>query len=153
MNSQSAIPQITVQVDGEFTDIQLVENIRTAEAEKSKWSAKLKLFKEQLAERLTDRGVTQAQIGDDVVTIGPKMLAAFDHNTLCSLRQCVSEDQVRLVVQGIPSGKQLKELSSIAGASAKAVIESAKRKIETDTIVVRIKRPRKPSGRGKRRGF
>jgi hypothetical protein len=153
MNNQTAIPEITIQVDGEFTDLQLVENIRSCEAEKAKQANKLKLFREQLVTRLQERGVTQAQIGDDVITIGPKMLGTFDHNTLASLKNCTTEEQVRFVIQGIPSGKQMKELSTIAGASAKAVIESAKRKIETDTIVVKIKRPRKASGKKREHYF
>lgn len=147
MNNQAGIPEIVSEVDGEFTDLQLVENIRLMEQEKNKSTAKLKMFRESLVRRLVDRGVTQAQIGEDVVTIGPKMLAAFDQNTLKSLRGCTTDEQVRLVFQGIPSSKQLKELSSLSGAATKAVIESARRKIETDVIVVKIKRPRKPNRR------
>jgi hypothetical protein len=144
MNRQKKIEEVTKQVDGEFSDLQLVQNIITAQNEKAKWTAKLKMFKEQLAERLVERDVTEATIGEDIVTISPKMLNSFDHDTLASLKNCTTDDQIRLIIQGIPSSKQLKELSAIGGAAAKAVIESAKRKMETDTIVVRIRKPRKP---------
>lgn len=144
---QTAMQDIATQVDGDFTDLQLVENIQTASQEKKQWAAKLKRFQEALAQRLKERGITELQVGEDIVTIGPKMLSTYDQVTLGSLKQCVDDDKLWLVIKGIPSGKQLKELSQISGAAAKAVIESAKRKLETDTIVVKIKKPRKPRGR------
>ena len=143
MDTQKDLNEITKAVDGEFTRLQLVENIHTSDQEYKQWGAKRKRFRWLLATSLIEEGVTEATVGEEVVTIDHKMLASFDRPTLSALARCTTDDQRILVMKGIPSGKQLKELQNIAGAAAKAVIESARRKIETDTIIVKIKKPKK----------
>jgi hypothetical protein len=141
--------EIITEVDGgEFTDIQLVERIIRLKHEKADRTDALKRTQEELAQRLIDRGVTEIEVtlpddGECVVSVAPKMLADYDQNTLASLKNCTTEDQVWLAFKQVPSGKQLKALSELAGAAAKAVIESAKRKNETDVQVIKIKKPRK----------
>jgi len=135
--------EITKAVDGEFTDIQIVERILSLRQDKTRAADALKRTTEELAQRLIDRGVTEAEVGDHLVMIGPKLLTEYDQNTLGSLKNCVTDDQVWITFKQLPSGKQLKGLSDLAGATAKAVIASAKRKIETDVTTVRIKKPRR----------
>ena len=143
MPTRKEISEIATAVDGEFTDIQLVENILNMRQMRAESSGKLKRFGERLAQRLTERCVTEETIGDHLVQIGPKMLTEYDKATLGGLRKCATGDQVFLTITQVPSGKQLKALSEIGGAPVKEVVAKAKRKIETDVIVVKIKKPRK----------
>ena len=153
--TQQKMREITKELDGgEFTDLQLVERILRLRAEKGQAADALKQSTQELAERLQARGVTEATIGERLIVIGPKLLTEYDQGTLKSLEPCCTADQVWLTIRSVPSGKQLRALSDLAGAPAKAVIASAKRKIETDTLVVRIKKPKQPkqprNGRGRR---
>lgn len=144
MERQKGIPEITKVVDGEFTDIQLVEKINELRQDKKRVANALKTAIETLAGRLIERGVTETTVGDQLVIVGPKLLTEYDQGNLSSLKNCVTEEQIWLTFKQLPSGKQLKALSELGGASAKAVIASARRKIETDNIVLKIKKPRAP---------
>jgi hypothetical protein len=144
---QSEIVDISNEVDGELTDIQLVERVLELQQDKKRIVDGLKRTQEQLARRLARRGVTEELIGDHRIVVDRKLLTYYDQNTLASLKNCTTDDQVWVTFKQIPSGKQLKALSDLAGASAKAVISSAKRKDETDTIIVKIKKPRKAKQR------
>lgn len=145
MARQKEIPEIKKELgEAEFSDIQLVEKIIGLRQDKARVAGELKRTITELADRLIERGVTEAPVGDQVVIIGPKLLTEYDLATLTSLRNCVTDEQVWMTVKQLPSGKQLKALSDLGGASAKAVIASAKRKIETETIVLKIKKPRAP---------
>lgn len=150
MAKQKEMSEITKAVDGEFTQLQLVENIRTADQEYKQWRARLKKFKEMLAQTLIDKGVTEATIGEDLIVISPKMLSSFDLTDLCALDTITTEEQIRKVVKQIPSGKQLTALSDLGGAAVASVIKGARRKLETDTIIVKIKKPRKPKASRRR---
>jgi hypothetical protein len=143
---------IKTELDGgELTDIQLVERILRLKAEKGQAASALKSSEQDLAERLQGRGVTEEMIGDRLIIVNHKLLTQFNQGTLKSLDQCCTADQVSQVVRSVPSGKQLRALSEMAGASAKAVIESARSRVETDTLIVRIRKPRK-ARKGRRRG-
>jgi len=149
---QEAIPDIKKDLDGgELSDIQLVERIIRLKAERIQVTDELKASTKDLAERLIKRGVTEATIGDKLVVVNPKLLTEYDQTTLLSLKQCVTDDHLWLTVRQLPSGKQLKALSDLSGAAAKAVIASAKRKIDTGVQTVRIKKPRQPKGRRRAR--
>jgi hypothetical protein len=147
---QSEIVDISTQVDGDLTDIQLVEQILGLQQDKKRIADALKRTQQQLARRLANRGVTEEQIGDHRIVVDRKLLTYYDQNTLASLKNCTTDDQVWITFKQIPSGKQLKALSDLAGASAKAVISSAKRKDETDTIIVKIKKPLKEKTKKRR---
>lgn len=134
----------------ELTDIQLVEQIIQFRTEKKRFTDALKRTIEELYDRIKKRGVTEVNIGDQLVIAGLKSETRFDLATLKSLKQCITPDKIELTFFQVPSGKQLKALSEIGGASAKAVIASARKKYETDTPVLRIKKPRKPTQRKKR---
>lgn len=142
MARQKGIPEVVKAVDGEFTDIQLVEKINELRQDKKRVTNALKTVIETLAGRLIERGVSEATVGDQLVIIGPQFLTEYDQGDLASLKHCVTEEQIWLTFKQLPSDKQLKALSELGGASAKAVIDSARRKIETDNIVLKIKKPR-----------
>lgn len=135
----------------ELSDIDLVERIQTALQEQKRFGGVAERGKNELVLRLTDRGVTEAEIGERLVTIGPKMLAEYDVSTLAGLKKTTTDEQIFKAVTQVPSGKQLRAISDQAGATAKAVIASAKRKIETDKIVVKFKKPRRNGRRTRRR--
>ena len=143
MIQQKGIKEIEKQVDGEFTQIQLVENIHTADQEYKTWGARRKKFREMLATTLIEAGVTEATVGEEVVTISPKTQNTFDLTDLGALDKITTEDQVRKVVKQVPSSKQLNALADLGGAAVASVVKGARRKIETDTIVVRIMKPKK----------
>ena len=126
----------------QLTDIQLVENIIQFRQDKKRAAGAEKRSTDSLVKRLVKRGVTEAKVGDQLVEISPKLLTEYDQTVLASLKKCVTEDQVWLTLKELASSKQLKALSELGGASAKAVIASALRKIETDTIVLKIKKPK-----------
>ncbi len=151
MTGQTAIQEIAKAVDGDLTDIQLVERIIGLQQDKKRVADALKRTISELAQRLVDKGVTEETIGEHLVVVSQKLLTDYDQTTLSSLRQCVTEDQVWLAFKQLPSSKQLKAVSEQAGAAAKSVIESARRKNETGQTVLRIRKPRKPGRNGGRR--
>lgn len=146
--AQEEMTPIVREVDGdELTDIQLVEKIIRLKAERDANRDSLKRATEDLAKRVMRSGESEMTIGDHRVCAGMKMRTEYKVATLKSLTNCVTSEQILLAVTQVPSGKQLKAISEQGGAAAKAVVESAKQKIETDTMTVSIKKPRKPKGR------
>lgn len=143
MARQTAMKTIVTEIDGEFTDLQLAERIKRLKDDKQAAHDGLKNAEQQLADRLIERGVTEAEIGDEVWSITEQALTEFALAGLTKLGECTTDEQRLLVIKQLPSGKQLKELSSIAGASAKAVIESAKQKIMTGKTLLKCKKPKK----------
>jgi len=135
-----------------LTDILLVDRIIGLRAELDHKRKCLKDSLAELAERIEGRGSTTETIGEYQVTVSDKTKSEHDLTTLLSLKPCVSEEKIASVALQIPSSKQLKELSELGGASAKAVIASSKRKIDTGEKKVRICKPkqRRPRGRGRR---
>ncbi len=149
MATQKEIKEIAREVDDPpLSDVLLVAKIVGLRQDKARIAAALKKASTELVDRLKERGVTEEQIGDDLVVISPKLHTEYDCKGLDGLRNCATDDQLWLTIKQLPSGKQLTALSDLAGASAKAVIASAKRKIDTGTTLVRIKKPRR-RGRGK----
>jgi hypothetical protein len=148
---QLAIQEIEREVDGpELSDLDLLQRIIDSKRECKRLTGLCTRDTTKLVGRLTNRGVTEADIGERHVEIGPKVLNAYDSKTLGSLRNCVDFELLLLVTKEVPSGKQLKAISEHAPPTAKAVIESARRKIETETIVLKIKKP-KPHTQARRR--
>lgn len=152
MDTQTEIKTVVESADGpELSDLDLVARVLDLGADKKRVGLSLKRHLDKLAARLRAKGVTEDLIGDHRVTIDPKTKVEYDSKTLKSLEPCVTSDQVWLTIRQVGSGKQLKALSDLGGASAKAVIASAKGKIETGETVVKIKKPRKPRAGKQRR--
>jgi hypothetical protein len=143
--AQVSMKEIVREVDGpELSDIDLVARILDLRQEKARVSDACKNAQETLVERLVERGVTEAEIGDHLITISLKLLTQYDSATLKSLKNCaVGEDDLWMVITQSPSTKQLQALSDKTGAAGKAVIASAKRKIDTETTLLKIKKPSK----------
>ena len=120
-----------------------MERIIRLKQDKAQAHEALKRTIDELAQRMSDRGVSEAQIGEHFIVVSPKLLTDYDQNTLGSLKNCVTQEQIWVTFKQLPSGKQLKALSDLAGASAKAVIQSARRKNETDVVTIKMKKPRK----------
>ena len=145
--TQKEIQGIYVSESAGLNDIQLVEKIIGLRQDKKRIQGALAKSTSDLAQRLIDAGVEELDLGDQIIAISPKLLNEYDIAALNGLRNCATDDQAWLVLKQLPSGKQLKELSFIAGASAKAVITSARRKIDTGTMLVKIKKPKKTKRR------
>ena len=143
MNKQKPLPETTEE--GGLTDLILVQRIKDLRQTKDQTAGKIKHAVEELVRRLVEKGVTQATIGEDLILISPKLLTEYDSKGLESMRAAgVTDDLLWLVSKQIPSGKQLKELSDRGGAAVKSVIASAKRKIDSGTTTLKIKKPKQP---------
>jgi hypothetical protein len=133
-----------------LTELQLAEKIIELSQDKKRVAGALKRTKEELSTRIINQGKTEMTLDDGrTICISPKMLTEYNVTTLKSLENCMDIQKVFQVVRQVPSGKQLQALSDIGGASAKAVIASAKHKVETDTKILKIKQPRKPRKRNR----
>lgn len=143
---------IITQIEGEFTDLQLVERIKTFREQKAAAHKGLQNAEKALAKRLMEAGLSEKQIGDEIVVVTPQALTEFTLVGLAKLGNCTTDEQRLLVLKQLPNGKQLKELSAIAGAPAKSVIESAKTKTLTGKTLLKIKRPKKQRDVNIRRG-
>ena len=142
--AQEEIKSIVLEVDGpELSDIQLVEKLIRLNAERDAVKDARKRTIEELAKRVMAYG-EELTVGEYRVVAGPKMKTEYSTSTLLSLKNCVTEEQVWRAVIQVPSEKQLKAINEQGGAAAKAVVESARQKIETDVMTVKIKKPRKP---------
>lgn len=131
-----------------LSDLQLVERIIALRQDRKRIAGALRDATSELADRVLKTEHAEIVTDDLLIQAGPKCVTDYDQTTLASLRQCTTEDQIFSVVKQVPSGKQLKAISQLAGASAKAVIASATRRIETDTMTVKIKkRPKRRRGR------
>jgi hypothetical protein len=152
---QGELGSIVSEVDGDddLNDIQMVEKIIRLKVTQIATRDELQRTTKKLVDRLQARGVTEPiRIGDHMVTVGHKVLTEHDAGTLTSLKACVTDELAWKTLTQVPSGKQLKVLSDAAGAAAKAVIASSRRKMETDTPVLKIKKPqnKRSSRRNKR---
>jgi hypothetical protein len=148
----AAIKMIETDIDGvdrdELSDIDLMSAILDERQEKLTHAGRLKRLEATLVERLKHDGVTEREIGEKLVLIAPKMLTRYDGTTLKSLKPCgIGEDELWDVFIKFPNSKQLNDISEKHGASAKAVIASAKKRDETDTTVLKIKKPSKKKRR------
>lgn len=168
--AQRDMREIVKDVDGgEFTDIQLAENIESCRVEKKRYSDAEKRYIKELAQRMLERvdkgeiqpnenGILELELGEGEtarrIVVSHKHLKDYDQNQLAKLRTCASDEKIFLVFSQMPSGKQLKALSDVVGAAAKSIIDAAKRDNETDVWVLKIKKPKKVKtgrGRGRRR--
>ena len=148
VKQQDQLPD-TKDPGAQLSDILLVERIIDFRQDKKRIAGQIKRDIQELADRLTSRGVTEAMAGTHLLTIAPKLLKDYDTGKLNGLRNCVTDDQLWLTIKSNPSNKQMSALSDLGGAPAKSVIAAAKREIDTGTITLRIRKPRK-RGKAKR---
>ena len=141
---QKQIPGTEDKELASLTDLLLAEKIIELQQDKARVVTASKRYQEEMVRRIQDKGLEELKIGDElIVKVQPKLLTEYDPITLGNLNNCITDDKLWYIVQNAPSGKQLIAMSEIGGTSAKAVIASAKKKIDTGTKLLKFKRPKK----------